>query len=146
MKHYQPNMYYLLSYLRYLDRNKDDLASQERNLSMAVKIMKYSLCNKAAKPHKLASKQPSTRFDDLFSIQCKNCAIEIACIDSPHIVIYTTHASSTAHCYILARRRRTDGSNSSAAAAVSPSQHSPKRPSHGHQRRSTGGGGAPHRL
>ena len=90
----------------------------------------------------LASKQPSTRFDDLFSIQCKNCAIEIACIDSPHIVIYTTHASSTAHCYTLARRRRNDGSNSSAAA--SPSQHSPKRPSHGHQRRSAGG--AAHRL
>ena len=50
MKHYQPNMYYLLSYLRYLDRNKDDLRrhSQERNLSMAVKIMKYSFCNKKA--------------------------------------------------------------------------------------------------
>lgn len=83
---------------------------------MAVKVMKYSLCNKAAK---LTSSQASNpRFDDLFSIQCKNCAIEIACIDSPHIVIYTTHASSTAHCYTLARRRN-DGSNSSAVATFS---------------------------
>ena len=101
-----------------------------------VKVMKYRLC-------KLRSRAQATpRLDFFFLYRVKNCAIEIACIDSPHIVIYTTHASSTAHCYTLARRRRNDGSNSSAAA--SPSQHSPKRPSHGHQRRSAGG--AAHRL
>ena len=62
MKHYQPNMYYL-SYLGYLDR-KDGLARAKKGTySMAVKIMKYSLCNKAAKL--ISSQASNPRLDSM---------------------------------------------------------------------------------
>ena len=63
-------------------------------LSAAVSI----LCKSNEIPFVQASisraSNPSIWFFFLYRV--KNCAIEIACIDSPHIVIYTTHASSTA--------------------------------------------------